>query len=133
MDVFLISTVLSKGTEAGLTKNSASCMESLSECCLHNPRSFSHQTMPVSLQPSSSSFAGFLYLPTTVALIAFFNYFYTFLQLDPADVSEQLKRQGASIPSVRPGKSTATFITNVSALTYSSSSDTRMTCVVPGD
>eukprot|EP00850_Spirogloea_muscicola_P007909 SM000041S15468 [mRNA] locus=s41:195460:198723:- [translate_table: standard] len=56
-----------------------------------------------------------LYLPTNVLLIAFFNYFYTFLQLDPSDVSEQLKRQGASIPAVRPGKATATFITNVLA------------------
>lgn len=45
-----------------------------------------------------------------ILLIAFFNYYYTFLQLDPDDVSEQLKRQGASIPLVRPGKSTATFI-----------------------
>eukprot|EP00850_Spirogloea_muscicola_P009670 SM000054S18156 [mRNA] locus=s54:589318:592545:- [translate_table: standard] len=58
---------------------------------------------------------GLLYLPTNVLLIAFFNYFYTFLQLDPSDVSEQLKRQGASIPAVRPGKATATFITNVLA------------------
>lgn len=47
-------------------------------------------------------------------LIAFFNYYYTFLQLDPDDVSEQLKRQGASIPLVRPGKSTAAFIKTVS-------------------
>ncbi|CAH9144950.1 unnamed protein product [Cuscuta epithymum] len=54
--------------------------------------------------------AGSLYLPTNVLLIAFFNYYYTFLQLDPDDVSEQLKRQGASIPLVRPGKSTAAFI-----------------------
>ncbi|RAL44129.1 hypothetical protein DM860_016375 [Cuscuta australis] len=53
---------------------------------------------------------GSLYLPTNVLLIAFFNYYYTFLQLDPDDVSEQLKRQGASIPLVRPGKSTAAFI-----------------------
>ncbi|KAF3794239.1 Preprotein translocase subunit [Nymphaea thermarum] len=53
---------------------------------------------------------GALYLPTNILLIAFFNYYYTFLQLDPDDVSEQLKRQGASIPLVRPGKSTATFI-----------------------
>lgn len=56
---------------------------------------------------------GAFYLPTNVFLIAFFNYFYTFLQLDPDDVSDQLKRQGASIPTIRPGKSTATFITNV--------------------
>jgi hypothetical protein len=28
-----------------------------------------------------------------VALICFFNYYYTFLQLDPKDLSDQLKRQ----------------------------------------
>eukprot|EP00250_Pteridium_aquilinum_P009585 c18771_g1_i1 orf=408-2099(-) len=56
---------------------------------------------------------GALYLPSNVFLIAFFNYFYTFLQLDPDDVSDQLKRQGASIPAIRPGRSTATFISNV--------------------
>ncbi|KAG6427827.1 hypothetical protein SASPL_112074 [Salvia splendens] len=56
---------------------------------------------------------GSLYLPTNILLIAFFNYYYTFLQLDPDDVSEQLKRQGASIPLVRPGKSTALFIKTV--------------------
>lgn len=56
---------------------------------------------------------GPLYLPTNIAFIVFFNYFYTFLQLDPDDVSDQLKRQGASIPTIRPGKSTATFIRNV--------------------
>ncbi|KAJ9548539.1 hypothetical protein OSB04_021082 [Centaurea solstitialis] len=52
---------------------------------------------------------GAFYLPTNILLIGFFNYYYTFLQLDPDDVSEQLKRQGASIPFVRPGKSTAAF------------------------
>ncbi|CAI5968189.1 unnamed protein product [Closterium sp. NIES-65] len=56
---------------------------------------------------------GLLYLPANVALIAFFNYFYTFLQLDPADVSDQLKRQGASVPNTRPGKATAALITKV--------------------
>ncbi|KAJ7530837.1 hypothetical protein O6H91_14G021300 [Diphasiastrum complanatum] len=56
---------------------------------------------------------GTLYLPTNIVLVGVFNYLYTFMQLNPADVSEQLKRQGASIPSVRPGKATATFIENV--------------------
>ncbi len=45
-----------------------------------------------------------------VALIAFFNYFYTFLQLDPKDVSEQLKKQGASVPGTRPGKATVRYM-----------------------
>lgn len=62
----------------------------------------------VALNPGGS-----LYLPTNIVLIAFFNYYYTFLQLDPDDVSEQLKRQGASIPLVRPGKTTAAFIKTV--------------------
>lgn len=62
----------------------------------------------VTLNPGGS-----LYLPTNILLIGFFNYYYTFLQLDPDDVSEQLKRQGASIPLVRPGKSTAAFIRTV--------------------
>ncbi|KAM2657909.1 hypothetical protein EV1_013225 [Malus domestica] len=63
----------------------------------------------VALNPGGS-----FYLPTNILLIAFFNYYYTFLQLDPDDVSEQLKRQGASIPLVRPGKSTAAFLKTVS-------------------
>lgn len=62
----------------------------------------------VALNPGGS-----FYLPTNILLIAFFNYYYTFLQLDPDDVSEQLKRQGASIPLVRPGKSTAAFLKTV--------------------
>lgn len=33
------------------------------------------------------------YLPTYVTLIVFFNYYYTFLQLDPKDVSDQLRKQ----------------------------------------
>ncbi|KAG6469816.1 hypothetical protein ZIOFF_070747 [Zingiber officinale] len=56
---------------------------------------------------------GSLYLPTNILLIAFFNYYYTFLQLDPDDVSEQLKRQGASVPLIRPGKSTSAFLKTV--------------------
>lgn len=54
---------------------------------------------------------GGLYLPTNVALIVAFNYLYTFLQLDPAELSDQLKKQGASIPGVRPGRQTADYIT----------------------
>ncbi|GBG76790.1 hypothetical protein CBR_g23006 [Chara braunii] len=66
------------------------------------------RSLAIALNPT-----GPIYLPTNVVLIAFFNYFYTFLQLDPKDVSEQLKRQGASIPSVRPGRATANYITGV--------------------
>lgn len=65
------------------------------------------------LEKASAGLApgGPLYLPTNVALIVAFNYLYTFLQLEPKELSEQLKRQGASIPGVRPGRNTADFIT----------------------
>ena len=56
---------------------------------------------------------GAAYVPVNIALICFFNYFYTFLQLEPKDVAEQLKRQGASIPGVRPGATTRDYITRV--------------------
>lgn len=46
-----------------------------------------------------------------VTLIVLFNYYYTFLQLEPKDVSDQLKRAGASIPAVRPGRATSDYIT----------------------
>jgi preprotein translocase subunit SecY len=48
---------------------------------------------------------------TNVALIALFNYYYTFLQLEPKEMADQLKRSGASIPAVRPGRATADYIT----------------------
>ncbi|OAE25707.1 hypothetical protein AXG93_4368s1670 [Marchantia polymorpha subsp. ruderalis] len=66
------------------------------------------QNLAVALYPGGS-----WYVPTNVMLIGFFNYFYTFLQLDPNDLSDQLKRQGASVPAIRPGKATATYIENV--------------------
>lgn len=67
---------------------------------------------PVIEQAAASlSPGGSLYLPSNVALIVAFNYLYTFLQLDPKELSEQLKRQGASIPGVRPGRNTADYIT----------------------
>eukprot|EP00850_Spirogloea_muscicola_P001462 SM000005S17259 [mRNA] locus=s5:992504:995617:- [translate_table: standard] len=43
---------------------------------------------------------GLLYLPTNVLLIAFFNYFYTFLQLDPSDVLAKISVLGSAFLGV---------------------------------
>ena len=48
-----------------------------------------------------------------MALIFFFGYFYTFLQLKPEDVSENLQKNGGYIPGVRPGKDTANYISHI--------------------
>jgi preprotein translocase subunit SecY len=48
-----------------------------------------------------------------VALIVAFTYFYTFVQVNPEQVAENLQKQGGYIPGIRPGKNTQEFITKV--------------------
>lgn len=48
-----------------------------------------------------------------VALIIAFCYFYTFVQVNPEQVAENLKKQGGYIPGIRPGKSTQAYLTKV--------------------
>ncbi|MBR0137132.1 MAG: preprotein translocase subunit SecY [Erysipelotrichaceae bacterium] len=48
-----------------------------------------------------------------VALIFFFTFFYTNLEVNPADITESLNKQGTFIPGVRPGIETQTHIAKV--------------------
>jgi preprotein translocase subunit SecY len=48
-----------------------------------------------------------------VALIVAFSYFYTFVQVNPEQMAENLKKQGGYIPGIRPGVNTQEFITKV--------------------
>lgn len=47
-----------------------------------------------------------------IVLIFFFGYFYTFLQLKPEDVADNLKNNGGYIPGVRPGKETEEYVSH---------------------
>jgi preprotein translocase subunit SecY len=47
------------------------------------------------------------------ALILFFTYFYTAIIFNPIDLAENLKKQGAFIPGVKPGARTAEYIDRV--------------------
>lgn len=47
-----------------------------------------------------------------VALIIAFTYFYAFIQVNPENAAENLKKQGAYIPSIRPGKDTQDYLTS---------------------
>ncbi|POP52952.1 preprotein translocase subunit SecY [Zhongshania marina] len=47
------------------------------------------------------------------ALIVFFCFFYTALMFNPDEVSDNLKRSGAFLPGIRPGKQTANYIDGV--------------------
>jgi len=48
-------------------------------------------------------------------LIIVFSYFYTSIIFNPVDLAENLKKQGAFIPGVRPGAATADYIDHVLA------------------
>ncbi|RBW67775.1 preprotein translocase subunit SecY [Bacillus taeanensis] len=47
------------------------------------------------------------------ALIIAFTYFYTFIQVNPEQMAENLKKQGGYIPGIRPGKNTQVYITRI--------------------
>ncbi len=46
-------------------------------------------------------------------LVVLFTYFYTAVTFDPDSISENLQKSGAFIPGVRPGNSTADYISRV--------------------
>jgi preprotein translocase subunit SecY len=48
-----------------------------------------------------------------ILLIVIFSFFYSFLQLSPDKMSENLQKQNAYIPGVRPGEETTGYISRV--------------------
>jgi preprotein translocase subunit SecY len=65
-------------------------------------------------------------------LIIFFCFFYTNVVFQPVDVAENLKKQQANIPGIRPGKQTAEFIDHVmQRITACGALYVAFICVVP--
>ncbi|HEY9827780.1 MAG TPA: preprotein translocase subunit SecY [Stenomitos sp.] len=54
-----------------------------------------------------------VYVSFYLVLIVFFSYFYSSLVMNPVDVSQNLKKGGASIPGIRPGRATTDYIERV--------------------
>lgn len=48
-----------------------------------------------------------------IIIIILFCFFYTFLQINPEELSKNLNKQGGYIPGVRPGKETKKYISTV--------------------
>ncbi|WP_040953105.1 preprotein translocase subunit SecY [Gorillibacterium massiliense] len=48
-----------------------------------------------------------------VLLILGFTFFYTFVQINPQQMAEQMKKNGGYIPGIRPGKTTQVYLTRV--------------------
>jgi preprotein translocase subunit SecY len=56
---------------------------------------------------------GWFYSIFYFLLVFLFTYFYTAVTFDPHQISENLQKNGAFIPGVRPGQSTAEYIAKV--------------------
>ncbi|MCM1985322.1 preprotein translocase subunit SecY [Lyngbya confervoides] len=54
-----------------------------------------------------------VYAAFYLSMIVFFSYFYASLIINPVDLSQNLKKMGASIPGIRPGKATSQYIERV--------------------
>ena len=79
------------------------------------------------LNPTSALYVG-LYL----MLILFFSYFYASLVVNPEDMSRNLKKMGASIPGIRPGKATTDYLGRVlNRLTFLGAIFLGLVAVIP--
>jgi len=73
-----------------------------------------------------------LYIMMFAAGIIFFSFFYTAIMFDPKDVAENLKRQGAYVPGIRPGQQTARYIDDViTRLTVFGALYVTLVCLLP--
>jgi preprotein translocase subunit SecY len=57
--------------------------------------------------------ASMVYQFVYISLIIFFCYFYTAIMINPDDVADNIKKSGAYVPGIRPGKNTADYINRV--------------------
>jgi preprotein translocase subunit SecY len=67
-----------------------------------------------------------------VLLIFFFCFFYTAVTFQAVDVADNLKKQQANIPGIRPGKQTAEYIDRVlTRITFGGAMYVAAVCVIP--
>ncbi len=86
-----------------------------------------NQIVNTYLNPTSLVYVG-LYL----LMILFFSYFYASLVVNPEDMSRNLKKMGASIPGIRPGKATTEYISRIlNRLTFLGAIFLGLVAVVP--
>jgi preprotein translocase subunit SecY len=64
--------------------------------------------------------------------IVFFSFFYTAIVFDPKDVAQNLQRQGAYVPGIRPGQHTAKYIDDViTRITLFGALYVTLVCLLP--
>ena len=73
-----------------------------------------------------------VYMVVFVALIFIFAYYYVSVITNPVEIAENLKKNGAFIPTVRPGKQTADYLYGIlTRLTFWGAIYISLVCIVP--
>ena len=73
-----------------------------------------------------------VYVSFYLVLILFFSYFYASLVINPVDLAQNLKKMGASIPGIRPGRATSEYIERVlNRLTFLGAIFLGLVAIVP--
>jgi len=88
--------------------------------------------------PSVNNFAqsflnnSFFYNSVFAILVIFFTFFYTGMVIKPDEMSDNLKKGGAFIPGIRPGKNTTEYIKLImSKLTVIGAAYLAIVCIIP--
>jgi len=72
------------------------------------------------------------YVVIFCALCIFFSFFYTAVMFNPTDVAENLKKNGGSVPGIRPGTQTAEYIDRIlTRLTFAGALYIAFVCIIP--
>ncbi|ADD79581.1 preprotein translocase subunit SecY [Candidatus Riesia pediculicola] len=73
-----------------------------------------------------------IYMLCYSSIVIFFCFFYTSLLFNPSETADSLKKSGAFLPGIRPGKQTARYIEKImNKLTFIGSIYISFICLVP--
>ena len=67
-----------------------------------------------------------------IVLVVFFAYFYTSITFNPLEVADNIKKQGGSIPGIRPGKPTSEYLEKIlNYIVFIGAIGLIIVCVIP--
>ncbi|MBR2258424.1 MAG: preprotein translocase subunit SecY [Blautia sp.] len=67
-----------------------------------------------------------------IVLVVFFAYFYTSITFNPLEVADNIKKQGGSIPGIRPGKPTSEYLERIlNYIVFIGAIGLIIVCVIP--
>jgi preprotein translocase subunit SecY len=87
---------------------------------------------PIARQIVEMLSTGWLHYIVLAAMIFFFSYFWVATQFQPAQIADDLKKHGAYVPGVRPGKPTSDFLDyTMTRLTFAGAIFLTLIAVLP--